>query len=96
MASNFRIVIHRNSDNLHLKLIGDFDENSARELLNMIKKNCNGTCRFIVHTNCIENTSPTAEDAFRRNLSDLDVYPDRILFTGDHANRLATKADLRL
>ena len=29
MAVNFRIVIHRNDENLHLQMIGDFDGSSA-------------------------------------------------------------------
>ncbi len=34
MAANFRIAIHRNDDNLHLQVIGDFDGSSAWELIN--------------------------------------------------------------
>jgi hypothetical protein len=37
MASNFRIYCHQNRDNLHLKLIGDFDGSSAYELINLLK-----------------------------------------------------------
>ena len=33
MAANFRILVHRNSDNLHLRPIGDFDGASAFELV---------------------------------------------------------------
>jgi hypothetical protein len=35
MAANFKIFVHKNSENLHLKLIGDFGGNSACELLNL-------------------------------------------------------------
>jgi len=41
MASNFRIFLQQNSDNLHVKLSGDFDGSSAHQLINMIK-NYNG------------------------------------------------------
>ena len=37
MASNFKIFIHRNDDNLHLRLMGDFDGSSAFELINALK-----------------------------------------------------------
>ena len=37
MASSFRIVMHENSENLHLRLIGDFDGSSAFELLDILK-----------------------------------------------------------
>jgi hypothetical protein len=36
MASNFKILVHRNSENLHLKLTGDFDGTSAQKLLNAL------------------------------------------------------------
>ena len=36
MASNFRIIHHRNSDRLHLKLTGDMDGNSAYEIINLL------------------------------------------------------------
>ena len=37
MASNFEISIHRNSENLHVKMVGDFDGNSVHELLDILK-----------------------------------------------------------
>ena len=39
MASNFTISVHRNSDQLDLRLMGDFDGTSACELLNALEKN---------------------------------------------------------
>ena len=39
MASNFRLLSYRNKDSLHLQLYGDFDGNSAYELINTLKKN---------------------------------------------------------
>lgn len=39
MAANFRISTHRNSENLHLKLYGDFDGTSAHELINAFGRN---------------------------------------------------------
>jgi len=38
MANNFRISVHRSSENLHLKLMGNFDGISAHELLNVLKR----------------------------------------------------------
>ena len=41
MAKNHKIFVHRNSENIHMKLSGDFDGSLASELLNLLKKNCN-------------------------------------------------------
>ena len=38
MASNFQLLSYRNKDSLHLQLYGDFDGNSAYELINTLKK----------------------------------------------------------
>ena len=43
MANNFRIMFHKNRENLYLKLVGDFDGTSAYELIETIKRNCNGS-----------------------------------------------------
>jgi hypothetical protein len=37
MASRFRIVMHENSENLHLRLVGAFDGSSAFQLLEVLK-----------------------------------------------------------
>jgi hypothetical protein len=89
MASNFRISAHRNSDNLHLKLIGDFDGSSAWELLNLLKKSTNGICRVFIHTNSLKSIYPFGKDTFRQNLRDMNHRPFRIVFTGDYASEIA-------
>lgn len=89
MASNFRICVHRNSDSLHLKLMGDFDGSSACELINVLKKSFNGVFRIIIHTNSLKDIYPFGRDTFQKNLRDLKVHTDRILFTGEKASQIA-------
>ncbi|MBN1932339.1 MAG: hypothetical protein JW786_12115 [Desulfobacterales bacterium] len=88
MAANFKIFMHRNDDNLHLKLMGDFDGSSACELINVLKKSCNNVYRVIIHTSCIGNIIPFGQDVFKKNLSNLNGLPLNILFTGEHANQI--------
>ena len=89
MAANFRISVHRNSDSLHLKLMGDFDGSSACELINVLKKSVNGVFRVIIHTNSLKNIYPFGRDTFQQNLRDLKDRTDRILFTGKKASQIA-------
>jgi len=89
MAFNFRISVHRNSDNLHLKLMGDFDGSSAWELINVLKKNDNSVFRVIIHTNSLKNIYPFGRDTFQQNFRDLKDRSDRILFTGEKASQIA-------
>ena len=89
MASNFRISTHRNSDNLHLKLIGDFDDSSALQLLNVLKENSNGARRVIIHTSCLKNIHPFGLNVFQNNLEVKSGKSVSLVFTGEHANLLA-------
>jgi len=89
MAANFRISVHRNSDTLHLKLMGDFDGSSAWELLNVLKKSVKGVFRVIIHTNSLKNIYPFGRDTFQQNLRDLKDRTERILFTGEKASQIA-------
>jgi hypothetical protein len=86
MASNFKISMHRSSDNLHLKLLGDFDGTSAWQLLNVLKKNTDGVYRVIIHTNCLKN--------IRQNLAGLKARTVQILFTGENARLIAPEEKL--
>ena len=93
MASNFSISMHRSSDNLHLKLLGDFDGTSAWQLINVLKENTNGVCRVIIHTNSLKNIYPFGRDTFRQNLPGLKSSPTQILFTGENASLIAPKEE---
>jgi len=89
MASNFKIAVHRNSDNLHIKLMGDFDGSSACELMNTLKENCKNINRIFIHTNSLDHIHPFGQSVFRNNLSMLKEKTIRISFTGDNAIQIA-------
>lgn len=89
MSPNFRISMHRNSENVHLKLVGDFDGTSAFELLNVLKKHSNGVRRLFIHTSCLRNIYPFGRAVFRSNLSELNGHQVRIIFTGENAGQIA-------
>ncbi|MBW1676330.1 MAG: hypothetical protein JRF30_03450 [Deltaproteobacteria bacterium] len=89
MASNFRISIHRNSDNLDLKLMGDFDGTSACELLNAMEENCDGVARIFVNTSGLKHIYPFGQDTFQNSLYLLKDRPFRLVFTGENAGSIA-------
>jgi hypothetical protein len=81
--------MHRNSENLHLKLVGDFDGTSAFVLFNVLRKNSNGVRKLFIHTNCLKDIHPFGREVFRRNLSEVNGHPSRIIFTGEKAGQIA-------
>ena len=89
MALNFRISIHRNSRNLHLKLAGDFDGSSAHELIHVLEKNCSGTSRVFIHTGSLEDIHPFGRNVFHNNLDVMNRQSVALLFTGENAEQLA-------
>jgi anti-anti-sigma regulatory factor len=91
MAMNFRITVYQNSDNLHLRLEGDFDGNSAYELLDTLAKRCRFASRAFIHTNGLRQLDPFGLSVFHANLNDLKRLREcrPLHFTGDYAKELA-------
>lgn len=89
MATNFEVAIHRNSENLHLKITGDFDGSSAHELLNVLKENCYGASKVFIHTNCLRNIHPFGCNVFHKNLDMFNGQSVMVVFTGENASQLA-------
>ena len=85
MAANFKISVHKNSENLHLKLTGDFDGSSAHELLDVLKNNCTGTSKVFIHTNCLKRIHPFGLEIFHKKLKALNNRSISVLFTGEEA-----------
>jgi hypothetical protein len=89
MASNFKIAIHRNDENLHLRLMGDFDDSSAWDLLNGLKKHCHGINRIFIHTNCLKHLHSFGREILQKNLSSVIGTSTCVVFTGEKATQLA-------
>ena len=85
MALNFRILIHRNSDNLHLKLLGDFDGSSAHEVLESLRKNYQGISKIFIHTNSLKEIHPFGRNVFHNNLDFVNGKSISLLFTEENA-----------
>lgn len=89
MAANFKIAIHRMNGSLEIELAGDFDGTSACELLNVLNEKCDGVDRVLVDTSGLKEIYPFGLDTFQNNLYRLKEKPIRLVFTGEHATRIA-------
>lgn len=80
-----RIFMHRNSESVHLKLTGDFDNLLVSELISILKKISGDVSRVIIHTSSLGVIDPFAKDCFQQNLSELGgAVIHNILFSGDN------------
>ena len=89
MPSNFKISVHRNDENVHLKLAGDFDGSSAHELLDALMRYCPGASRAFIHTTCLMQIHPSGRDVLQSHLDILNGKCIPLIFTGDNADQLA-------
>jgi len=89
MASNFRVFVHRNSENVHLQLTGDFDGTSAYELLDVMRKSSFRASRVFIHTESLKHIEPLGRFLFQDKLRAFEPRSLRLLFTGSHASQLA-------
>jgi hypothetical protein len=89
MARKFGISVHRNSENVHLRLMGDFDGTSAHELLSVLKRHCNRTLRVFIHTSCLRSIHPFGRNVFHTHLALLKGQSVELVFTGEKASQLA-------
>ena len=88
MARNRKIFVHRNSENIHMKLSGDFDGSLASELLNLLKKNCNAASKIFIHTGCLRAVHSFGQAVFHKNLNFINNESTSLLFTGKYASQL--------
>ena len=89
MVRKFEISVHRNDENIHLKLAGDFDGISAHELLDVLKRYCSRSSRVFIHTSCLKSIHPFGQNVFHTNLPLLKGQSAELVFTGDNAVQLA-------
>ena len=90
MAHNFKIIMHRTVDNLHINLRGDFDGSSAFELINTLRENLKSTKRVLIDTNNLKQIYPFGQEVFDYNLSLLlKDHQIRIEYIGPKALQIA-------
>ncbi len=89
MASNFRIYRHRTRGSLHLKLDGDFDGNSAHELVNALTEDGTGFDQIFIDTNDLKTIYPFGRNVFQKNLGRFNKKWNRLIFIGENEHSIA-------
>jgi hypothetical protein len=90
MNSKFKIFKHRQSQNLYLKLTGEFNDMSVCELIDVLKDNYNDVIQVFVHTNTLNgiSTSNMGRDVSNKNIKDLSDNSFNIQFTDGFESQL--------
>lgn len=93
MAEGFRVLVHRNSDCLHLRLEGDFDEEAARKVVSMIGENGSGAGRVFIHTNGLGVISSVGQQVFQNQFPLHQRNRVSFIFTGEKAMQIAPQGE---
>jgi hypothetical protein len=87
MSTPFRIIMHRNDESAHFRLLGDFDERAACELIDALKTHSRSVSRIFIHTDSLERVSDYGKQEFKNRLDrHLDGPAAEILPTGRYSN----------
>jgi anti-anti-sigma regulatory factor len=89
MASNFKLNSYQKSNSLHLKLHGDFDGNSAFELINALKENRAGFNNILVDTNDLTLIHSFGKEVFQKNIRIRKRRYNRLNFIGKYKHHFA-------
>jgi hypothetical protein len=89
MASGLKISIEWQGDRVRLDLSGDFNETSAKRLIESLQKECHGASVVFIRAGGLKNLRPAGCEAFRRNLHVLKDFCYRLVFTDANAARMA-------
>ena len=82
MASNFKIFSHRNRYSLHLQMYGDFDGNSAHEVISTLKGHATDHLQVFIDTNDLKNIYSFGINVFQKHLNTLEKKSNHLVFIG--------------
>jgi len=89
MAANFHIVTDNGTDDLHVKLDGDFDGTSAFELLHVLRKASHKKRKIVIDTDGLKRIYPFGREIFWKNLHTVTNRTEKLVMTGRNDHRLA-------
>ena len=88
MASNFSIFSCKTRDSFHLKLVGDFDGNSAYELLETLKKYGSIYYQIFIDTNDLKTIHPFGREVFQKNMGIYMQQLNNLVFIGENGHKI--------
>ena len=88
MKKDFDVSVTRHADTIEVTLHGNFDASSARQLIEVLKKNSDGVHFAFVQTDGVQKIEPEGEQAFQEGLNNLKDFGYRLSFSGKNAFRI--------
>lgn len=89
MSCNFKIDTHQKLDTVYIRLLGDFDGDSAYKLINNIKTCSKAAKKVFIHTDGLKDIHPFGKAVFRNNFHEVNKQSIRFIFMGKNGKSLA-------
>ena len=89
MSTDFQMNYHHNKDNLHVKMQGIFDGNSAHELLNLFLREYRCGGRVFVDTAGVSEVVPFGSKVLQARLCQTPVPASQLFFKGENGFNMA-------
>ena len=89
MASIFQIISYKNKDSLYLRLSGDFDEYSAHDLINTLRKHDTGFWDIYIDTSNLKIVHSFGRGVFQKNLNGINRQLKNLIFVGTNKHKIA-------
>lgn len=87
MRDEFKILIHRNEGSAHFKLIGEFNDKAAKELIDALRRHSRGASKIFIHTDSLDEVSDYDSPYLINSLLDgSNGLSAKILLTGRYSN----------
>ena len=91
MSTDFQMNYHHNKDNLHVKMQGIFDGNSAHELLNLFLREYRCGGRVFVDTAGVSEVLPFGSKVLQARLCQTPVPASQLFFKGENGFNMALR-----
>ena len=89
ISSSFRMSVHRWDDNLMVNVMGDFDESSAKELIDALEHYAEGVRVAFIRTGGLKRIRKRAKEAFHNYMLYRRHDPcHRLVFPDANASRI--------
>ena len=89
MTSNFQIRSFKTRNSLHLKLYGNFDTNSAQELISNLLTHGARYWDTFIDTNNLKTVHPFGKIALQMNLRNFKKQLNNLFFVGKNKHKIA-------
>jgi len=91
MKHHFHVDVKRRNGNLHIFAQGDFDGNSAWELINVLHDQYDGKGDVIIDTHQLKEMCPFGCSTFQCQLNLRRIPADRLCFEGEKGLEIAPR-----